>query len=107
MSDKTRYGDFIFNKHGVCVNYERIEIDNNTRVEIAQCGDNAWVYGFSYSWGGSPCMRDVDVCKTREQAIKRGLSHLLLCLEQHSDSKAAAKIVRQKLFDTRQLTLFG
>lgn len=107
MEKITKYRDFIFNEHKVCTNPEIINLEKWTWVEVAQCGDNAWVYGYRYDWGGSPCMRDVDVCDTREQAVKQGLKELLKQLEQRSDCKAAAKIVREKLFETRQLTLFG
>lgn len=103
---RTTFGKYVYNEHKVCINPDTIEICDYTRVEIAQCGDDTWVYGYKYYWGGSPCMRDIDVCLTRDEAIREGLKRLLKNLEHHKDCRAAAKIVREKLFETRQLSLF-
>lgn len=53
---RTSYGKYTFNEHKVCLNPDIVEIQEWTRVEVAQCGEDAWVYGYTYDWGGSPCM---------------------------------------------------
>lgn len=103
---RTHFGKYVFNEHKVCLNPDTIEIDSQTRVKVAQCGDDSWVYGFSYAWGGSPCMRDIEVCTTKDDAIRECLMRLNVVLSRHKDCKASAKLIREKLFETRQLTLF-
>lgn len=103
---RTTFGKYTYNEHKVCINPDVVDIDTTTRIEISQCGENAWVYGYTYDWGGSPCMRDIDVCATKEEAIREALKRLLKNLKHHPNCKASAKLVREKLFETRQLTLF-
>lgn len=103
---RTSFGKYIFNEHKVCLNPDIVKIQEWTRVEVAQCGEDAWVHGYTYDWGRSPCMRDINVCATRDEAIRNGLTRLLRNLEQRKDCKDAAKLVREKLFETRQLSLF-
>ena len=74
-----------FNKHGVCTNPDIISIEGYTRVEVAQCGDGAWVNGLTTLNGGSPCMRDIDVAPTKEDAIREGLKRLIRWLTKDAE----------------------
>lgn len=68
---------YAFNKHNVCTNPDVIRIDGWVKVEVAQCGEGAWVYGFTAHNGGSPCMRGILVYPTKDDAIREGLKHLI------------------------------
>lgn len=114
----TYYNNFMFNEHNVCINSQLIVLDPYTMVKVAQCGENSWVYGYSYICGSSPCMRDIDVCNTRKSAIYQGLKKLLSLLNDHikRDSymlskKSAIKtanLIKDKLKEMQpvQLSLF-
>lgn len=77
--------DYEFNKHGVCINPDIIHIEDYTRVEVARCGKDAWVHGLKTLTGGSPCMRDVDVAPTKEDAIREGLKRLIRWLSKDAE----------------------
>lgn len=118
----TYYGIYEYNEHNVCVNPDIVTVDNHTWVKVAQRSEDEWVYGFWYYNGSSPCMRGVEVCESREHAIKCALKALLAALERSAKWNkmndggqslsaalfASAKRTSAKLeeFSYKQLALF-
>lgn len=80
-----------FNKHGVCINPDIINIEDYTRVEVAQCENGAWVYGLKTINAGSPCMRGFDECPTKDDAIREGLKRLINWLTKDAEWYTSGK----------------
>lgn len=70
------FAGYEFNDCDVCMNPVLVRIKDDVRVEVAQCTEHSWSFGYSTYNGGTPCAFTRKGFPTKEDAIREGLKAL-------------------------------